>query len=64
VYLGGRVECLQLPIHYDYKALRHTPAQLREEFAKRGWRKVVAFQTRNPMHRAHHELTLRAAKEE
>jgi sulfate adenylyltransferase len=63
VYLGGRVESLQLPIHYDYKALRHTPAQLREEFAKRGWRKVVAFQTRNPMHRAHHELTLRAAKE-
>jgi sulfate adenylyltransferase len=64
VYLGGRVECLQLPIHYDYKSLRHSPAQLRDEFAKRGWRKVVAFQTRNPMHRAHHELTLRAAKEE
>jgi sulfate adenylyltransferase len=64
VYIGGRVECLQLPVHYDYKSLRHTPAQLREEFAKRGWRKVVAFQTRNPMHRAHHELTLRAAKEE
>jgi sulfate adenylyltransferase len=64
IYLGGRVECLQMPIHYDYKSLRHTPAQLREEFAKRGWRKVVAFQTRNPMHRAHHELTLRAAKEE
>jgi sulfate adenylyltransferase len=63
-YLGGRVECLQLPVHYDYKSLRHTPAQLRDEFAKRGWRKVVAFQTRNPMHRAHHELTLRAAKEE
>jgi sulfate adenylyltransferase len=64
VSLGGRVECLQLPIHYDYKSLRFTPAQLRDEFAKRGWRKVVAFQTRNPMHRAHHELTLRAAKEE
>jgi sulfate adenylyltransferase len=64
VYIGGRVECLQLPIHYDYKSLRYTPAQLREEFGKRGWRKVVAFQTRNPMHRAHHELTLRAAKEE
>ena len=64
VYIGGRVECLQQPIHYDYKSLRHTPAQLREEFARRGWRKVVAFQTRNPMHRAHHELTLRAAKEE
>jgi sulfate adenylyltransferase len=64
VYIGGPVECLQLPVHYDYKPLRNTPAQMREEFAKRGWRKVVAFQTRNPMHRAHHELTLRAAKEE
>jgi sulfate adenylyltransferase len=64
VYLGGRVACIQLPVHYDYKSLRHTPAQLREEFAKRGWRKIVAFQTRNPMHRAHHELTLRAAKEQ
>ena len=64
VYIGGTVECLQLPLHYDYRSLRHTPAQLREEFAKRGWRKIVAFQTRNPMHRAHHELTLRAAKEE
>jgi sulfate adenylyltransferase len=64
VYLGGQVECLQMPLHYDYKSLRHTPAQLREEFARRGWRKIVAFQTRNPMHRAHHELTLRAAKEE
>jgi sulfate adenylyltransferase len=64
VYIGGTVECLQLPLHYDYKPLRHSPAQLREEFAKRGWRKIVAFQTRNPMHRAHHELTLRAAKEE
>ncbi|HEY2412015.1 MAG TPA: bifunctional sulfate adenylyltransferase/adenylylsulfate kinase [Pirellulaceae bacterium] len=64
VYIGGRVECVQLPLHYDYRTLRATPAQLREEFAKRGWRKIVAFQTRNPMHRAHHELTLRASKEE
>ena len=64
VYLGGKVEALQLPLHYDYRSLRYSPAQLREEFAKRGWRKVVAFQTRNPMHRAHHELTLRAAKEQ
>ncbi len=64
VYIGGQVEALQLPLHYDYRSLRHSPAQLREEFAKRGWRKIVAFQTRNPMHRAHHELTLRAAKDE
>jgi sulfate adenylyltransferase len=40
-----------------------TPRQLRAEFARLGWTKVVAFQTRNPMHRAHQELTLRAAKE-
>ena len=64
VYVGGKLEGLQLPIHYDFRTLRHTPAELREEFEKLGWRKVVAFQTRNPMHRAHHELTLRASKEQ
>jgi sulfate adenylyltransferase len=61
--VGGRIEGLQLPTYYDYHELRLTPAQLREEFAKAGWTRVVAFQTRNPMHRAHQELTLRAAKE-
>ena len=61
--VGGRVEGLQLPTYYDYHELRLTPAQVREEFAKNGWTRVVAFQTRNPMHRAHQELTLRAAKE-
>ncbi|HEY4565350.1 MAG TPA: bifunctional sulfate adenylyltransferase/adenylylsulfate kinase, partial [Thermoanaerobaculia bacterium] len=63
VAVGGRLEGLQLPVHYDFRALRQTPAELRAEFAREGWRRVVAFQTRNPMHRAHCELTLRAAKE-
>ena len=63
VYVGGRLEGLQPVSHYDYKELRHTPVELRAAFAKLGWTKVVAFQTRNPMHRAHQELTLRAAKE-
>jgi sulfate adenylyltransferase len=61
--VGGRIEGLQLPTYYDYHELRLTPAELRDEFAKAGWTRVVAFQTRNPMHRAHQELTLRAAKE-
>jgi len=62
-YVGGRVESVQPASHYDFKALRLTPAELRAEFARLGWRRVVAFQTRNPMHRAHVELTFRAAKQ-
>lgn len=63
VYVGGRLEGIQGPVHYDYRDLRLTPAELREEFTSRGWSRVVAFQTRNPMHRAHVELTRRAAEE-
>ncbi len=62
-YVGGRLEGLQLPSQYDFKSLRLSPAELRSEFAKQGWRRIVAFQTRNPMHRAHVELTFRAAKQ-
>ncbi len=63
-YVGGRILGIQAPTHYDFRTLRHTPAEIRAEFARLGWRRVVAFQTRNPMHRAHHELTLRAAREQ
>jgi sulfate adenylyltransferase len=62
-YVGGRVEGIQDPSHYDFRTLRFTPAELRAEFARLGWRRIVAFQTRNPMHRAHVELTFRAAKQ-
>lgn len=62
-FIGGRLEGIERPHHYDFRALRLTPAELRAEFNRLGWRKVVAFQTRNPMHRAHQELTLRAAKQ-
>jgi len=62
-YVGGTLEGLQLPAHYDFRPLRQTPAELRAEFSRLGWRRVVAFQTRNPMHRAHQELTFRAAKQ-
>src|SRR5271168_4904500 len=62
-YVGGNVEGVQEPSHYDFRALRLTPADLRASFGRLGWTKIVAFQTRNPMHRAHVELTLRAAKQ-
>ena len=62
-YVGGKVEQLLPPSHYDFRTLRLTPAELRAEFARLGWTSVVAFQTRNPMHRAHVELTMRAAKQ-
>ena len=63
VYLGGKLVGLSRPSHYDFKGLRDSPKELRAKFDKWGWKKIVAFQTRNPMHRAHQELTFRAAKQ-
>lgn len=63
IYLGGALVGISLPHHYDFNHLRYTPAQLRELFKTWGWEKIVAFQTRNPMHRAHQELTLRACQQ-
>ena len=60
-YVGGKLEGVKAPTHYDFVEYRLTPRQVRERFASLGWVKVVAFQTRNPMHRAHQELTFRAA---
>ena len=63
VYVGGSLKGVELPTHYDFKHLRDGPGELRARFRKLGWRKVVAFQTRNPMHRAHQELTFRASRD-
>jgi sulfate adenylyltransferase len=60
VYLGGTLTMLGLPIRHDFKAWRRTPTELKALFRERGWDKVVGFQTRNPMHRAHFELVRRA----
>ncbi len=62
IYLGGRVRGIVLPQHYDFRHLRLTPREVRAQFDKLGWRRIVAFQTRNPMHRAHLALTFRAAQ--
>jgi len=63
VYVGGTVRGIEPPTYYDFKLLRDTPSELRGRFRKLGWRKIVAFQTRNPLHKAHQELTFRAARE-
>lgn len=59
-YIGGPVEKIALPVRNDFVQFRQTPADLKRIFAERGWNKVVGFQTRNPMHRAHFELVRRA----
>ena len=62
-YASGRLEVVRTPPHYDFVELRRTPRELREHFESLGWSKIVAFQTRNPLHRAHEELTKRAAEQ-
>jgi sulfate adenylyltransferase len=58
---SGRLEVIRVPPHYDFVELRRTPGELRHHFKSLGWSQIVAFQTRNPLHRAHEELTKRAA---
>lgn len=57
VRLSGPISLLGPIAHRDFAHLRRTPAEVRAEIAKRGWRTVAAFQTRNPIHRAHEYLT-------
>ena len=63
LYVGGTLDRIDFPHHYDYQHLRHTPEVLKQKFQEMGWNNIVAFQTRNPLHRAHVEMTLRAIKE-
>jgi sulfate adenylyltransferase len=62
-YVSGPLTVLALPKHYDFVDLRHTPAQVRRALSQLGVENIVAFQTRNPLHRVHEELTKRAADE-
>lgn len=61
--ISGRLKVLRLPTHYDFRELRLTPDQTRSRLGATGFENVVAFQTRNPLHRAHEELTKRAVEE-
>ncbi|HEX7174450.1 MAG TPA: bifunctional sulfate adenylyltransferase/adenylylsulfate kinase [Pyrinomonadaceae bacterium] len=62
LYVAGRPRVLELPRYYDFRNLRLTPAEVRRKLSSLGHENVVAFQTRNPLHRAHEELTRRAAE--
>ncbi|KAB8144681.1 bifunctional sulfate adenylyltransferase/adenylylsulfate kinase [Chloroflexia bacterium SDU3-3] len=61
LFISGPLQVGELPLHYDFEDIRLTPAQTRERLQGYGNPNVVAFQTRNPLHRAHEELTKRAA---
>lgn len=63
VYVSGGLKVINMPTYHDFLDLRLTPAEVRRRLGKMGYSKVVAFQTRNPMHRIHEELTKRAAEE-
>ena len=62
IYIGGKIEKITLPNHYDYKKYRISPYEVKRKFKTYGWDKIVAFQTRNPLHRAHVEMTVEAMK--
>ena len=63
INISGRLQVLELPPHYDFQELRLTPAQTRARLLEYGYPNIVAFQTRNPLHRVHEEMTKRAAQE-
>ena len=63
VNISGAIRMLELPKHFDFKDIRLTPAETRERLGNVQYQNVVAFQTRNPLHRVHEELTKRASEE-
>ncbi len=53
IYLAGEISVVDLPANTEFPEFRHAPLETRKMFAARGWKRIVAFQTRNPIHRAH-----------
>ena len=62
-YIGGQVEVVSLPIHFDFKQIRQYPQEVRRTYQKLGWQRVVGFQTRNPIHRPQFEMTIKAMRQ-
>ncbi len=63
VYIGGKIEGVELPVHHDFENLWDSPRELRSLFRKMGWRRVVAFQSSKPTHRVQRDVILQAAKD-
>lgn len=61
-YIGGRLEVIHLPLHFDFQQLRMSPAEIRRLREKLGWERMVGFHTRNPIHRPQFEVTLKAMR--
>ena len=62
-YIGGPLEVISLPLHFDFKQIRCTPKEIRALQKKLGWQRVVGFHTRNPIHRPQFEMTIRAMRQ-
>jgi len=62
-YIGGTIEVLSLPLHFDFKQLRLTPQEVRNIYKRMGWKRVVGFQTAQPVHRPQYELTIKAMQQ-
>jgi len=62
-YIGGKVEVLSTPLHFDFKQLRMTPQETRSVYQKLKWQRVVGFQTRNPIQRLQFEMTVKAMRQ-
>jgi sulfate adenylyltransferase len=62
-YIGGKIEVLSLPLHFDFKQLRMTPLEIRSLYRKLGWQRVVGFQTRHPIQRPQFEMTVAAMRQ-
>jgi len=62
-YVGGSIEGINMPLHFDFKHLRLTPLEVRAACRKFGWRRLVGYQTHDPLHRAQYEMTLKAVSQ-
>ena len=62
IYIGGKLSGMQLPTHYNFPHIRKTPEELKKFFKEKGWKKILGFQTRNPMHKAHVAMTIYGAQ--